>query len=196
MPCCPFAYEISPARTSCTCTAHPVPLEAALPLSTKVWQGGCLVPGVLAWLMTVQRGICGMSEMTEHCFLLFFFYMNFPVILLRTVISAFPYSVQTGNCTKFEIVCWTMEEGAGEAYHYIAFRPLTLAVWAASWEVCGRERKPKPSFSSLAYEVNGLSCRTTQQAQARAGLQVHLITPVSSQLFHLGFMLYSLGGIY
>lgn len=99
MPCCPFAYEIRPARTLCTCPAHPVLLEAALPLSTKVWQGVCLVQGILAWLMTIQRGICRATEMTEHCFLLFLFYMNFLVILLRTVISVCPYRVQTDNCT-------------------------------------------------------------------------------------------------
>lgn len=53
-------------------------------------------------------------------------YMNHPPIILpRTVIIVFPYFVQTCNSVEFEMTCWTREEGAGEAYRYIRFRPLT-----------------------------------------------------------------------
>ena len=53
-------------------------------------------------------------------------YMNHPPIILpRTVVSKFPYFVQTCNSVEFEMTYWTREEDAGEAYHYIRFRPLT-----------------------------------------------------------------------
>lgn len=66
-------------------------------------------------------------------------YMNHPPIILpKTVISVFPYLVQTCNSAEFETLCWTREEDAGEAYHYIRFRPLTPASWSdllgALWE--------------------------------------------------------------
>lgn len=35
------------------------------------------------------------------------------------------YFLQTCNCVEFGMTCWTREEDAGEAYHYIQFRPLT-----------------------------------------------------------------------
>lgn len=58
--------------------------------------------------------------------------MNHPKIVLpRTVISVFQDFVQTCNSTEFKIMCWAREGDAGEACHYIRFRPLNKGSWSS-----------------------------------------------------------------